>query len=295
MELVKYEAACRAIAEIKTIDEVKETCSRSEAFRAYARQAKNKQLELDAMEIRVRAERKGGEILIELKEGNILRPQGVRDHTDRGRQQIRLSDLGLDGDESGLFQRLAKLSTDRFEEEVRNWRIKSETSSRLQMPLNHIRKPSMESDNARASHKKGRFRISVDPLDQYRSIDGRRIADWRAGELDRIDQLAIRMHEAVVELKRAFPIANPEPLDTMEMIYKDRNRLIEVLSPIWDLPVVKSFTGVYERHVTKRTCAHCGVLFKPTSGLHRNNPNSGKFCSRRCSSIQNAADRKCGT
>lgn len=66
--LVRYEAACRAIAEAKSVDEVKDVRNASEAMRAYARQAKNKQLEIDASEIRFRAERRIGELMQAQKE-----------------------------------------------------------------------------------------------------------------------------------------------------------------------------------------------------------------------------------
>src|SRR4051812_26141673 len=61
--LLKYDAACRAIAEAKSTDEAKEIRNKSIALAAYARQAKNKDLEADAIEIRLRATRKLGQLI----------------------------------------------------------------------------------------------------------------------------------------------------------------------------------------------------------------------------------------
>jgi hypothetical protein len=49
------DATCRVVAEAKSFDEVKDIRDRAEALRAYARQARNNQLEIDACEIRFRA------------------------------------------------------------------------------------------------------------------------------------------------------------------------------------------------------------------------------------------------
>lgn len=61
--LARYDAACKALAEARSVDEVKDIHDKAEAIRAYARQSKNKKLEMDAASIRIRAKRKLGELL----------------------------------------------------------------------------------------------------------------------------------------------------------------------------------------------------------------------------------------
>jgi hypothetical protein len=62
-QLVRYDAACKALTEAKAVDEVLDIRNQGEGLRAYARQAKNKTLEADAWEIRMRAERRVGELM----------------------------------------------------------------------------------------------------------------------------------------------------------------------------------------------------------------------------------------
>lgn len=62
-QLVHYETACRALAAACRFDEVREIHNRAVALRAYARQARNQEMEADAAEIRLRAERRLGEMI----------------------------------------------------------------------------------------------------------------------------------------------------------------------------------------------------------------------------------------
>jgi hypothetical protein len=66
--LIRYDAACRAVAVARTVDDVQEIAAHAEAIRAYARQAKKRQLELDAAEIRIRPERRLGELMAAQRE-----------------------------------------------------------------------------------------------------------------------------------------------------------------------------------------------------------------------------------
>lgn len=281
MELVKYDAACRAVAEAVTIDEVKEITNRAEAARAYARQAKNRSMEIDAIEIRTRAERRLGEILLLLRKSGTI-GQG------RGGHDIHLVDLGVDQNISGAAQRLAKLSSLKFDEEIANWRQTAETSRNLQIPLQIYRFPTITADRQRAAARRGSKEINPrDPFDKYRSPDGRRMVDWRIGELDRVIDIFSRTVSCAVALRDSLPLplANPDQLQTMEMVYHPV-LLSEILERIWNEPIATSDAGLH-RHKRESKCQNdqCGKMFirsKPGSKERAGLSKGGLFCSRAC-------------
>lgn len=123
--LVKYDAACQAIAAAKTTDEAKDIRDKSDAMRAYARQAKNRQLEVDAAEIRMRAEIRLGEIIADQKDTVGLNEGGRPPKTPTngaGVSKATLNDAGIDYKLSSRAQKMAAIPTERREALIAEWR-----------------------------------------------------------------------------------------------------------------------------------------------------------------------------
>lgn len=127
--LVRYDAACRALAEAKTVDEVKGVHDTAEAMRAYARQAKNRQLEVDAAEIRMRAERRLGEMIVAQKETVGLNEGGRPAKTPsekEGVSKATLIEAGIDYKLSSRAQKMAAVPAEKFEGMLGDWRDRVE-------------------------------------------------------------------------------------------------------------------------------------------------------------------------
>jgi N6-adenosine-specific RNA methylase IME4 len=125
-QLSRYDTACRALAEARTVDEVRDIINKSEAIREYARRAKNRQLEVDATEIRLRAERRYGEMLRDLRTmGQIADGRPKKTVNCGGPFRVTLDDLDTSKNFSSKCQRLAEVSNERFEHMVVQWRGKA--------------------------------------------------------------------------------------------------------------------------------------------------------------------------
>ena len=132
--LVRYDAACRAVAEAKTIDEAKEIRDRAMALKAYARQAKNKDLEADVVEIRLRAERRVGELMGAQRETVGLAPPGRPKEIGSGENPIirppTLSEVGIDKALAHRGQILARLDDNEFRSTVADARDAAQRAAR---------------------------------------------------------------------------------------------------------------------------------------------------------------------
>ena len=119
--LTHYDAACKALAEAVAVDEVQDIRAKAEAVRAYAKQAKNRQMEVDAAEIRIRAERRLGELMAAQGE-TVGKATGAREPgTARGTTRVEskpasLAEAGIDKNLAHRARTYAAVPEDQFEQ-----------------------------------------------------------------------------------------------------------------------------------------------------------------------------------
>jgi hypothetical protein len=133
-DLAIYSKAKQAIAEYKTVDEVKDFRDKALAIEAYAKQANDMELEWDAARARVRAERKCGELLAEMEKAKGGRPEETPNKSEGVIEEPKtIEEMGLTYKQSSDFQKLAAVPEEEFEKAVDNPAAKPSTS--------HIIKP----------------------------------------------------------------------------------------------------------------------------------------------------------
>lgn len=115
--LVRYEQARTALAECHRVDEVKDIRDKAEAMAAYARQAKDSELIQYATEIKVRAERKCGELLAVVERSSAGRPEKNSSKPETNYQQA-LREHEIPRSTADRYQQLAAMPDAHFETAV---------------------------------------------------------------------------------------------------------------------------------------------------------------------------------
>lgn len=196
--LVKYEAAKQALAEARVVDEVKEIRDVSIAMQAYARQAKDQQLVVDASEIKIRAERRLGELIREQKEGPGLN-QGAMGSIVTGTTQepVRdtrptLAEVGIDKKLSSRSQAIAAIPDDEFEGALTEHREQQQAvTAKTMETLARQGKAVQQREYNEVSDAEHYASIAIRQLQRIRSDDPKAIE-----ELDRVsDWISMRRTE----------------------------------------------------------------------------------------------------
>lgn len=149
-DLIKYDAMCQAIAECHRVDEVKDLRDKAMALELYARQARNTDAERKASEVRLRAERRTGELLKELARAESSKggDTGANQHGQRPEVAASndatpptsepspyakaLADTGMSRQTANRYQALANVPAPVFESALRDPEVKPTTSRLIQ-------------------------------------------------------------------------------------------------------------------------------------------------------------------
>jgi hypothetical protein len=135
--LVLYDEACRALAQAKSVDEVRHIRDQSEALRQCARVAKNRQLEIDAAEIRFRAERRLGEFMQAGREaGEIAEGRPAKNGSDHDPfPRVTLDEAGIGKHLADRARKYAAVPHHEFEASIDSWKASLAQEDRVTVDL----------------------------------------------------------------------------------------------------------------------------------------------------------------
>ncbi len=117
-QLVRYEQARTALAAVHSYDEVKDIMDQAERAAVYARQANDSELIKYATEIRVRAQRRAGEMLAQTPKATGAAGIGPIALQATEGNPPTLAEMGITYNQSANWQALASMTDEHFEATV---------------------------------------------------------------------------------------------------------------------------------------------------------------------------------
>lgn len=135
--LIRYEQARSALAEARSVDEVKDIRDKAEAMRAYARMANDTQLESDATELRLRAERRLGIMLADQKRTVGLAKPGPKKigSDEEPNSTPTLREVGIDKKLSARSQKIGGIGEQAFEAMIESVRGRIASGDRVSIDI----------------------------------------------------------------------------------------------------------------------------------------------------------------
>lgn len=198
--LVKYESARFALQQAVEIDEVKDIRDKAEAIAAYARQANDTKLVEWATEIKVRAERKAGQMLSEMNLNRGSMGSGSNQHEVRSHDVTapKLSELGITKNQSSRWQKLAAVPDDQFEHAVEAAKeVAGEVTTAAML---RIEKESRRYEEKPLDNKNSA--IDNDAHNEFNQFSEEQIAEEIASEID----VEKELYNAHMEIERLTKI-----------------------------------------------------------------------------------------
>lgn len=168
--LTHFDRAKREIELAASIDEVKQIRDQAEALRQYARQQKlSLEMQNRCAEIKIRAERRAGDILSEIEKHPPGPSKGDRSHD--GTDPPRLVDLGISKNQSSRWQSIASIPEKDFDERVEEIKGKGEelTSKEFLSLAGYLQRERERQERRRAAAEEAE---RVEPDDRIRIFHG---------------------------------------------------------------------------------------------------------------------------
>lgn len=213
--LVHFEAARRALVEAVQFDDVLKIKDVAEQAALYARQANDTELIEKATEIKVRAERRAGEMLRKARESGDLRGQGNPQLSTAS--TIGLEQIGITRDQSSRYQKLAEMPAEHFETAIESAKAAAgEVSTAFMLRQAKQAQKSMPS--------------TIEPPEALREIEPPKPA--KPASVSEVDQLRARVKE--LEASNAELRANLDETladnESMAKSFEGDDRLGEALA-----------------------------------------------------------------
>lgn len=130
--LAIYDSMVLAIDRCYRVDEVKDLRDKAMAFEHYARQAQNVEAERKAIEVRIRAERRAGELLKEMERGKPPgKPLPIHAERELSPYQTAKREANISTTQAQRWQKLAEMPREDFEGKLQDPLVRPTTTGLL--------------------------------------------------------------------------------------------------------------------------------------------------------------------